>query len=189
MTKENVNIAISNRHVHLTKEVYDMLFDEPLTIRNSISQKGEFASNQTLTIRTNKNKIENVRVVGPLRKYNQIEISKTDSIFLGINPPIRMSGDLDDACGIMLETKKDKIAISSCIIQERHVHMNKEKADSLNVSDGDIVKLQIYGKRPGVIEIKVKVTDNGVFEAHLDTDEANALDINENNHIGTIIID
>ena len=101
-----INARISNRHVHLTKEVYDRLFDDELTIKTKLNQVGEFASNKTLTIRVGDKKIENVRVVGPLRKYSQVEISKRDARFLGVNPPVRRSGNLEGTPKIILETYK-----------------------------------------------------------------------------------
>ena len=99
-----VKIGVSNRHVHLTHDDYVLLFgNETIKKERDLVQKGQFASSSKVTIKTDKNYIENVRVLGPFRNYTQVEISKTDSYFLGINPPIRNSGDLTDANACFLK--------------------------------------------------------------------------------------
>ena len=169
-----IKVRISNRHAHLTKEVYDILFDEEITKRNDLSQIGEYATMETLTIRNGNKIISNVRVVGPCRSYNQIEISKKDARVLELNPPVRRSGDLSDSLNITLETDKGKIEVKGLIIANRHVHMNESDANKLGVKDRDIVKVKIDGIKSGIIEAEVKVTKNGVLELHVDTDDANA---------------
>lgn len=167
-------IAISNRHVHLTKETYEKLFDEPITIKKPLNQIGEFASMQTVTIKTEKTTIENVRVLGPFRKYNQVEISRNDAYKLGINPPVRQSGDLEDSETITLIGPKGEVTLeNACIQAERHIHMNKGKAAELGLKNEDLVKLKIENDKGGIMEAFVKVTDNGFFEIHIDTDDAN----------------
>lgn len=168
-------IAISNRHLHLTKEVYDQLFDEPLTIKRPLNQIGEYASFQTVTLKTEKDTIENVRLIGPLRKYNQVEISRSDAIKLGLNPPVRESGDLEDSETITIIGPKGEVTLeSACILAERHIHMNKYKAEELGLKHEDLVKLVIDNDKGGVMEAFVKVSDNGYFEIHIDKDDANA---------------
>lgn len=168
-------IAISNRHIHLTKEVYEKLFDEPLSMKKPISQIGEFASNQTLTIKGPKGIIEKVRVMGPHRDYNQVEVSKSDAYILGIEPPVRESGDLEDSETITLITPKNEITLENvCILAERHVHMNDKMAEELNLKNDDLVKLIINNDKGGEMEAFIKIKSNGFFEIHIDRDDANA---------------
>ncbi len=168
-------IAISNRHIHLTKEIYEKLFDEPLSMKKPISQIGEFASNQTLTIKGPKGMIEKVRVMGPHRDYNQVEVSKSDAYILGLEPPVRESGDLEDSETITLITPKNEITLENvCILAERHVHMNDEMAEELGLKNDDIVKLIINNDKGGEMEAFVKIKSNVFFEIHIDRDDANA---------------
>lgn len=167
-------IAVSNRHLHLTKEIYDELFDEPLSIKRPLNQIGEFASLQTVTLKTEKGEIPNVRLIGPLRKYNQVEISRSDAYLLGINPPVRESGDLEDSETITIVGPKGEVTLKdACIQAERHVHMNEKKAEELGLKHEDMVKLIVNNDKGGIMEAFVKVSSNGYFEIHLDKDDAN----------------
>lgn len=167
-------VAVSNRHLHLTKEVYDELFDEPLSIKRPLNQIGEFASFQTVTLKTEKGEIPNVRLIGPLRKYNQVEISRSDAYVLGLNPPVRQSGDLEDSEAITIVGPKGEVTLKdACIQAERHVHMNQAKADELGLKHEDMVKLIVDNDKGGIMEAFVKVSSNGYFEIHLDKDDAN----------------
>lgn len=169
-----VSIKISARHVHLTEDAIDTLFGHPLTVRNYLNQKGQYASGETVTIKTEKGSFEGVRVVGPERRYNQVEISKGDARKLGINPPVRKSGDLSGASLITIETEKGCVTGNFAIIAERHVHFNTSDAEKLEIKDGDVLNLSLGKEKKGIIEVKAKVSDDGYFEVHLDTDDANA---------------
>lgn len=182
-----VSIGISNRHIHLTKETYDLLFDEELTKKSDLNQIGQFAAEQRVTIETPEGILENVRIVGPFRKYNQLEISKSDARKLKIEPPVRRSGETQGAAAVKVKTPKKTIMLDCCIIANRHVHMNPEKALELGVVNKEIVSLQLAGAKSGLIDVEVTVTDNGYFEVHLDTDDANAF-LLENGSEGTLII-
>ena len=167
-------IAVSNRHLHLTKEIYDELFDEPLSIKRPLNQIGEFASFQTVTLKTEKGEIPNVRLIGKLRKYNKVEISRSDAYLLGINPPVRESGDLEDSETITIVGPKGEVTLKdACIQAERHVHMNEKKAEELGLKHEDMVKLIVNNDKGGIMEAFVKVSSNGYFEIHLDKDDAN----------------
>lgn len=183
----NINARISNRHVHLTKEIYELLFDEEMTKRNDLNQLGEYASNQTLTIKYKDKKIENVRILGGFREYNQIEISKRDARFLGVNPPVKRSGDLEDSLSVTLETKKASIEVKGLIIANRHVHINNKDASKYGVVDKQLVKIEIPGAKSGVIDAEVKLSDNGYFELHIDTDDANAFMLEDNDKVLMIV--
>lgn len=167
-------IAISNRHVHLTKEMYDKLFDEPISMKQPLNQIGEFAAMQTLTIKGPKGQLENVRLIGPCRSYNQVEVASSDAYILGVKPPVRESGDLEDSETITLSTPKYEITLeNACIIAERHVHMNDKKAEELGLKNEDLVKLKVKNDKGGEMEAFVKVKSNGFFEIHIDRDDAN----------------
>lgn len=174
MKKVEVSIGISARHVHLCEESFKKLFDKELTVKANLNQVGQFSANETVTIKTDVGEFENVRIIGPLRKYDQVEISMTDARKLGLNPPVRKSGDLFGAEPITICTEKGTVTVNACIIADRHVHMTNEKANELGVVDNEYLKLEIGGDKSGIIDLKAKVSEDGFFEVHLDTDDANA---------------
>ncbi len=177
-------IAISNRHVHLSKEIYEKLFDEPLSMKKPISQIGEFASLQTVTLKGPKGTIEKVRVMGPFRDYNQVEISRSDAYVLGLNPPVRESGDLEDSETITLIGPKGEITLENvCILAERHVHMNEKKAAELKLKNDDLVKIIVNNDKGGEMEAFVKIKSNGFYEIHIDRDDANAFMLNNGDEV------
>lgn len=187
--KYQVKVGISNRHVHLTKETYEQLFDEPLTIKKEIHQIGEFASNQCVLIKTEQGILENVRIVGPFRSYNQVEISKSDAIKLGINPPVRKSGDLKNSEHVTIIGPKGEIYLENvCILSQRHIHMNTNEQKKYGLQDGQIVKVFIPGPRQAFLDTFIKISENGYFEIHIDRDEANAFLLNNEDEV-TLIID
>jgi putative phosphotransacetylase len=169
-----VSVGVSNRHVHLNAETYRSLFDDDMSLYKPLNQIGQYASDKKVTIRTQENEIKNVRIVGPLRSYNQVEISKSDARKLGINPPVRDSGDLTEASKVTLVTDKSSVSVDACILARRHVHMNSEKAESLGVKNHQEVKLIVDGPKGGILNANVKVSDDGFYETHIDTDEAAA---------------
>lgn len=186
--ERKITVGISNRHVHLTEETYNMLFKNPLTKKKDLNQVGEFASNEMVTIKTDKGEIENVRIVGPLRKYNQVEISKSDAHSLGLNPPVRRSGDLKNSETITIESEQGEVTLTeACILAERHVHMNEELARNLNVSDGQQVKILVNGSKACILFAKIKISENGFFELHLDTDDANAACLENGSEVTLIL--
>ena len=187
--KYKVNVAISNRHIHLTEKTYNMLFDTPITVKKELNQIGQFAANETVTILNGENVMEGVRIVGPFRAYNQVEISQTDARKLKLNPPVRSSGDLKGSETITVKTDKATIELTeACIIADRHVHFNTNEADKYNVKTGDLVKLYIDGDKSGVIDAHAKVSDDGFYEVHIDTDDASAFRLNTGDEIEVEIL-
>lgn len=182
-----INIGVSNRHVHLNEATYNMLFDEPMNVVKPLHQVGEFVSDKTVTLINGGHKIENVKILGPLRTYNQIEISHNDALKFKLNPPVRASGDLENSEYIVMRSEKAMIRVQGCIIAERHIHMTPDQARKLGVQDKQALKLQFNGIKKGEVEAFAKVSNNGFFEAHIDTDDANAFIIN-NDDKGTLII-
>lgn len=173
-----VVIGVSNRHVHLTKEHFKILFGEniDLEIKRKINQPNQFASTSLVSIKTNNNIINNVRVIGPLRNYTQVEISKTDAIFLNINPPIRKSGDLEGSSPITIVGPKGEVnLLEGCIIADRHIHILPKQVLLYNLEGVSKVDVLLRGEKGGIINnVNLKVSDNAYFEMHLDSDDANS---------------
>lgn len=166
-----VTVAISNRHVHLTEETFNKLFgNEKLEVKRMLNQIGEFASNLTVDLECNGKTIEHVRVVGPIRKYDQVELLGSDLEFFGITAPTRRSGMLDETPGITIVNGDKKVTLKGGVIRaERHVHVNSKDADNLNLHERDT--LIVHGKTKD-FTANVKVSDNGYYELHIDKDEA-----------------
>lgn len=185
----NVNIGVSARHVHLCERDFKLLFgnDKSLTKYKDLTQPGQYACNEKVSLITEKGKIENVRILGPLRDYTQVEISKTDSYILGLNPPVRESGDLKGSEKIRIEYCGNVIEVEGCIIANRHIHIAYEELTKYNLKDGQIVKLKVFGEKGAILEnVKVKASRDAYFEAHLDLDDANA-NLIKNGDVGEIM--
>lgn len=181
MAKEilgKVPVGVSNRHIHLSKQDLETLFGEgyELTIRNDLSQTGQYAAEETVTIQGPKSAMANVRILGPTRNETQIEISRTDSFALGVKPPVRDSGSLEATPGIVIIGPKGQVELDKgVIIAQRHIHMSEEDAKNFGVEDKDLVSVRMGGERAIVFEnVLVRVRDDFVLEMHIDTDEANA---------------
>ena len=185
-----IKVGISNRHVHLKEEDLISLFgkDYALTIKKPLSQIGEYASVETVSIKTNKATIDNVRVLGPVRNYTQVEISRTDAYKLGINPPVRESGNLKDAETVeIIGPEGSIIAKESTIIAERHIHINTNELEQYGLQNGEVVRIKIDGIKGGIIDnVKIKAKDTYTFELHLDTDEGNAFLLNNGDIVDII---
>ena len=184
---KKIPVGISARHVHLSQDDLEFLFgfDYELTPAKELSQPNTFACDETVTIKTDDGKeIKNVRIVGPFRNYNQVEISKTDAWKLKLNPPVRTSGAIAGSEHITLRTEKASVTLDEgCIIADRHVHFNTKDQDKYHVKNGDKLKLHILGEKRGTIEVFAKVSDDGYYEVHLDTDDANAFLLNTGDEV------
>lgn len=181
---ERIPIGISARHVHLTREHVEILFGKgyELTVKKEL-MGGQFASNELVTIvGTKLRAIENVRVLGPERSATQVEVAKTDAIRLGLNPPVRESGDVKDSAPIAIVGPKGAIYLTEgCIIAMRHIHMSTDDAKRFGVEDKQIVKVRFDSGRGGVFEnVLIRVHPTFTLEMHIDTDEANSLGIGKN---------
>lgn len=169
-----VPVGISARHVHLTKDDYYKIFGlNELTKLKDIKQPGLFACNEVVSIKGNKGIIDNVRILGPFRDYSQVEIAKTDSYKLGVNVFMRKSGDLDGVEKLEVIGPKGSIMVP-VILANRHVHISKKQAEELNVKDRQQLAVKINSEKPGVILAEFKVSEEAFMELHLDTDDANA---------------
>lgn len=173
-----VQVGVSNRHVHLTKEHMEILFGKGYNLEKikDLKQPGQFASNSKVTLKTDKSTLENVRVLGPVRNYTQVEISKTDAVKLGINPPVRESGDLKGAAPITIIGPNGEVYLEEgCIIADRHIHITPTQKEMYGLLDKDKVNVLITGGKGGILTgVTLKVSEQSYFELHLDLDDANA---------------
>lgn len=176
-----IPIGISNRHIHLSQADLEWLFgkEHPLTVLKALSQPGQFAARETLCIAGPKGCFRNVRVLGPVRMESQIEISRNDAMALGIQPPIRVSGDLRGGASLCVSGPKGMLVMNGkVIVAKRHLHMTSVDAERFQVSDKQLVALEAGGEKQCVFQqVVVRVSDQAALELHLDLDEANAADL------------
>jgi putative phosphotransacetylase len=173
-----VPAASSNRHVHLSRADLETLFGAgySLTELRPLSQPGQIACEETVTLVGSKGSIAGIRVLGPERKETQVEVSVTDSFKLGIKPVVKMSGELDNTPGAKLIGPRGSVELQKgVIVAARHLHLSADQARGFNLQNGDVVKLRYNGFRPVIFEnVIVRSGDGHEMEVHLDTDEANA---------------
>lgn len=176
-----VPVGVSARHVHLTQEHVEVLFGPgyQLTKKKDL-MGGQFASNEQVTLVGLKLRaIENVRILGPVRKASQVEVSATDALKLGIKAPVRESGDIAGSAPIALVGPKGALYLKEgCIVAMRHIHMSPQDAMAAGVNNGDVVSVKADNERGTVFNhVKIRVDDSFTLEMHIDTDEANAAKI------------
>jgi len=174
-----VPIGISARHLHVTQEHLEILFGPGATLHPKKElMGGQYAANECVTVvGINLRVIENVRILGPVRKETQVELAKTDAIRLGINPPIRESGNIKGSAPITIIGPKGALYLNEgCIIAKRHIHMSDRDAEIMGVTDNEIVSVETGEERQGRFgNVQVRVHPSYTLEMHIDTDEANAL--------------
>ena len=176
-----VPLGVSARHVHLTQEHVEVLFGTgyQLTKKKEL-MGGQYACNEIVTIVGLKLRaLEGVRVLGPVRKQSQVEISATDAVKLGVKAPIRESGDLSGSAPIVIVGPRGAVHLEEgCIIAQRHIHMAPKDALAAGVQDQDEVSVKAENERGTVFNhVKIRVDDSFTLEMHIDTDEANAANI------------
>ena len=179
---DTVPVGVSNRHIHLSAEHLEILFGKgyELTPIKDLSQPGQFACKEQLTIvGPSLRPIEGVRVLGPVRKESQVEISRTDSFTLKVKPPVRESGDIKGSAPITIIGPKGTVTLSEgCIIANRHIHMSEEEGRAFGLKDGDYVTVEVNGERRTTFyDVQVRVNKAFRLEMHIDTDDANAAGI------------
>ena len=189
---DDVVIGVSNRHVHLSQADLEVLFgkDYVLTKMKDMKQPGQFATNEKVDIVGPKGKFSGVRIIGPVRKETQVEVSITDSFKLGVKPPIRQSGDLQGTPGIKVVGPKGEVDIPrGVIVAARHIHMPQYIADIKGYKDGQVVKVETYGERKIIMHnVVLRVSDKMAKEMHIDVDESNAAGL-KNDDLVKIIVD
>lgn len=187
-----VPVGISNRHVHLSQQDIETLFGpgHELTPTKDLSQPGQFATEEIVTLVGPKGSMEGVRVLGPARKATQVELAATDTFKLGVRPPVRDSGEHEGTPGIELVGPKGSVKLDAgVIIAARHIHMTPEDAQKYNLKDGDHVKVAVSGPRAGIFErVLIRVSPNYALDMHVDTDEGNAFNL-KNGDIVEVILD
>lgn len=173
-----VQVGVSRTHVHLSQEHMETLFGEgyQLTILRNLKQNGQFFAKETVNVITLKGVLQKVRIIGPARAYTQIELRRVDTNTLGIDAPIRDSGNIDGTPGGMLMGPAGLVSVENgCIIPRAHIHMLDKKAEKLELNDGDKVSILIRGEKTICFyDVKVRIIHEGLTEFHIDTDEANA---------------
>ncbi|MEI2387198.1 phosphate propanoyltransferase [Breoghania sp. JC706] len=173
-----VPVGVSNRHIHLSRSDMDALFGpgSSLTRKKAMKQPGQYAAEETVTLRGPKGEIGKVRVLGPLRKETQIEVSVADGFVLGVRPPLRLSGHLEQSPGIEVIGPCGSVR-KECgvIVAMRHIHMPPETAARLGLVNGDEVDVEVDGPRGGIMHrVAVRAAENSALEMHIDIEEANA---------------
>lgn len=171
-----VELEASGRHVHVTKEQALALFGHPLTPKRPLSQPGQYLAEERVTVIGPKGEFANVAVLGPERKEAQVEISLTDGRTLGVDPPVRLSGDVAGSPGAVLVGPRGRVELSQGVVAaKRHIHLTPEDAARFGVRDKQVVKLQALTDRPLTFsDVAVRVSPEFASFAHLDYDEANA---------------
>ena len=182
-------VGVSARHAHLNRVHMDILFGEgsELSPKKNIGQPGQYASNEQITIITSAGTMK-LRIIGPLRAQTQIELSLTDARKLGINPPIRNSGDIDDSVGAKVVGPCGEIELQNgIIIAARHIHLCKKTAEEYCLRDGDVVSIKTEGKRSVTLHnVLVRAGVKHADEVHIDTDEANACNLQSGDVVSII---
>lgn len=176
--EEYTVVGVSARHVHLTKRDIDTLFGKGYQIQKlkDLRQPGSYSSIETVSIVSSSFRYDNVRIVGPLKPYTQIEISKSDAYYLKINPPVRHSGDFEDTPGLTIMGSAGEITVNEgCIIQQRHIHIGTDDAKNIGVKNNQKVSVLIEGDKGGIFhDVYIKMADYYLRELHIDIDDANA---------------
>ncbi|WP_283607352.1 phosphate propanoyltransferase [Faecalispora anaeroviscerum] len=182
-----VPVGVSNRHVHLSQADLEALFGSgyQLTSIKELGQPGQFAAKETVTIIGPKGSFENVRILGPVRPKSQVEISLSDSFRLGVKAPIRESGQLENTPGLQLCGPLGTLELPcGAIVALRHIHATPEIAERMGIFDKEIVEVETCGERRCVLgNVLVRVSEKSALEIHVDTDEANACGLKNNDFV------
>jgi propanediol utilization protein len=185
-----VPIAVSGRHVHLSKVHCDALFgpEHTLTCKHPVTQPGQFACHDTVAVIGPRGAFERVAIVAPLRPETQVELSRSDAIHLGVNPPVRESGHLENSPGLTLRGPRGTVQLDhGAIVALRHLHATPEDARRLGIRSGDSIAVKVSGPRAVLFDnVVVRVDPRFQLDVHLDTDEANAAGVDRGG-TGTIV--
>jgi len=173
-----IRVRISGRHIHISQADLELLYGPGYTLSKykDLAQPGQFAARETLTVVGPEGVIEGVRILGPVRDKTQVEISGTDGYHLGIEPPVRDSGELEGTPGTVLVGPFGALNLKEgVILAATHIHMNPKDAEELDLKDGDRVQVLVDGERDLIFnEVLIRVDEYFITEMHVDTDEANA---------------
>lgn len=187
----NVEIEVSGRHVHLSQNDVEKFFgkDYELTFSRPLSQPGQYLCNERINIMGSKGILKNVAILGPTRKETQVELSKSDAISIGVDAPLRSSGDINSSGSCLLTSGKNIETISQgVIVAKNHIHMSTKDANVYNIVDGNHVDVE-YGTERKVVfkDVLVRVSDDFETRMHIDFDEANAIGFDRKNPNGKVV--
>lgn len=181
MEQKLVPVGVSARHIHLSAAAVEQLFGKgyELTEAKPLSQPGQYAANETVEVIGSKGAFPKVRILGPVRKDTQLEVSRTDAFALGVNPPVRESGDIAGSAGITLRGPAGELVLKEgVIVAARHIHFHTSDAERLGIADKQLLKVRFGGERGVVFEqVIARVSPSFALDMHIDTDEANAAGI------------
>jgi len=178
MEERKVPIGVSARHIHLTQEHVEALFGPgaTLTVLKPLSQPGQYAAQETVAVYGPKGSFPKVRILGPARSLTQLEISRTDAYTLGLNPPVRESGNIAGTPGIRIVGPAGEVTVKEgVIVAARHIHFHTTDAEKWGIRDKQLLQVRVGGER-GIIfdRVLARVSDSFALDMHIDTDEGNA---------------
>ncbi len=177
--KREVLVEVSARHVHLSEEHLEVLFGKgyELTVKKMLSQPGQYAANERVDVVGPKRELKNVSILGPVRGSTQVEISLTDARSIGINAPVRMSGDIKGSAGCTLVGPKGQVEIAEgVIVAKRHIHITPSDAEAFGVQDHQVVSVKVGTPERSLTfsDVVIRVRNDFASAMHIDTDEGNA---------------
>lgn len=186
-----VPVGVSGRHVHLSQEALDRLFGPGarLTPLKELSQPGQFAAKECVTLVGSKGVVQRVRVLGPVRPRTQVEVLRGDTFRLGMEPCVRLSGHLEGTPGITLAGPAGVLTLTEgVIVAARHLHLSTAEAAAMGVADGQAVSLLCEGERPGRLDgVVVRADDRSALDCHIDTEEANAFGLSNGSRLRLLV--
>lgn len=187
---KQVPVGVSARHIHLSVEAIHSLFGAGYELKpmKELSQPGQYAAEETVAVIGPKGKFDKVRILGPARSLTQLEVSRTDAFALGVNPPVRESGQIEGTPGIKLVGPAGELTIDAgVIVAARHIHFHTEDAERWGITNKQMLKVRVNGERPLIFEdVVARVSDHYALDMHIDTDEANAAGV-KNGEMAEII--
>ncbi len=188
-----VPIGVSVRHAHLKNEHLEILFGDDYRFERfrELYQPIQYASNLTITIAGPKGQLHNVRILGPESEFSQVELSRTDAYYLGINPPVRVSGNLEKSAPITVIGPMGQVELEEgCIIANRHIHIHTKEAIKYNIDQDTLVDVKLGIIKPTIIrEVSFKIADVCQLELHIDTDDANAALVNNGEYADIVLVE
>lgn len=179
---KKIPIGVSGRHAHLSQEHLEILFGPgyELTVMKDLSQPGQYAAEEKIDVISPAGKLQaGVRILGPVRKASQVEISRSDAIRGKFVAPVRSSGDVKGSGACTLVGPKGQVELTEgVIVADRHIHFSLTDANEFNVKDGDVVSIKIDGTKPGILEnVLCRVSDKFALDCHIDTDDGAAFEV------------
>lgn len=179
---KKIPIGVSGRHAHLSQEHLEILFGAgyELTVMKDLSQPGQYAAEEKIDVISPAGKLQaGVRILGPVRKASQVEISRSDAIRGKFVAPVRSSGDVKGSGACTLVGPKGQVELTEgVIVADRHIHFSLADASEFNVKDGDVVSIKIDGTKPGILEnVLCRVSDKFALDCHIDTDDGAAFEV------------